>query len=381
MCDASGYTVYHYGVKGERLGVYNFTVGYWAGGTTPTLEDSATSTEIYFGARRVAPLDRLGSARSVNNTASSYYPFGEDKSTNPVIDGWKFGTYWRDSASGLDYADQRFYASTYGRFNTPDPAIGSAGPNNPQSWNRYSYVNGDPVNSLDPQGLCSVIVGGLTQTANPGDPSPQEEFANEVGAISAFPYAGGSFTGGVANVIKQGLVAPTGATLTALQAISLAATNPGPISIYAYSGGAGAFAAAWSYLTPAVQDRIQNITYIDPGSAQSLPVGNGANVTVYDDANSLLNLALQFLGGSVPLGSQFVDTGNCGHNANCVFTKYAATLSQTASYCPTGSGGVFGAPSRTVNQFGANPFGGYYWYSWEIPPSPWVTSTIHYDAP
>jgi hypothetical protein len=119
--NASGYTVYYYGVKGERLGVYNFTVGYWAGGTTPTLENSTTSTETFFGARRLAPLDRLGSARSVNNTASSYYPFGEDKSTNPAIDAWKFGTYWRDSTSGLDYAVNRYYSNSLARFLTPDP--------------------------------------------------------------------------------------------------------------------------------------------------------------------------------------------------------------------------------------------------------------------
>jgi hypothetical protein len=30
-------------------------------------------------------------------------------------------TYNRDSFTGLDYADQRFYASSYGRFNSPDP--------------------------------------------------------------------------------------------------------------------------------------------------------------------------------------------------------------------------------------------------------------------
>jgi RHS repeat-associated protein len=53
--------------------------------------------------------------------------------------------------------DQRFYASTYGRFNTPDPYQGSAkgasDPNNPGSWNRYAYVQGDPVNAKDPRGL------------------------------------------------------------------------------------------------------------------------------------------------------------------------------------------------------------------------------------
>jgi RHS repeat-associated protein len=54
--------------------------------------------------------------------------------------------------AGLDYADQRFYASTYGRFNTPDPYQASGGPSSPASWNRYAYTRGDPVNRIDPRG-------------------------------------------------------------------------------------------------------------------------------------------------------------------------------------------------------------------------------------
>jgi hypothetical protein len=52
-----------------------------------------------------------------------------------------------------DYADQRYYSSAYGRFNTVDPAR-SADAKNPLSWNRYAYVGGDPVNRFDPRGLC-----------------------------------------------------------------------------------------------------------------------------------------------------------------------------------------------------------------------------------
>jgi len=48
---------------------------------------------------------------------------------------------------------QRYYASSYGRFNTVDPLQSSATPNNPVSWNRYAYVGGDPVNLLDPRGM------------------------------------------------------------------------------------------------------------------------------------------------------------------------------------------------------------------------------------
>jgi RHS repeat-associated protein len=57
----------------------------------------------------------------------------------------------------VDYADQRYYASAYGRFNTPDPYQatdnGGIDANTPESWNRYAYVLGDPVNYLDPMGL------------------------------------------------------------------------------------------------------------------------------------------------------------------------------------------------------------------------------------
>lgn len=47
---------------------------------------------------------------------------------------------------------QRFYASTYGRFNTADP--GPARAQEPATWNRYAYVAGDPINRSDPRGLC-----------------------------------------------------------------------------------------------------------------------------------------------------------------------------------------------------------------------------------
>jgi RHS repeat-associated protein len=55
--------------------------------------------------------------------------------------------------TGNGTLDQRYYASAYGRFNSPDPYQASGGPSNPQSWNRYAYTLGDPVNGYDPQGL------------------------------------------------------------------------------------------------------------------------------------------------------------------------------------------------------------------------------------
>jgi len=49
--------------------------------------------------------------------------------------------------------DQRYYASSYGRFNTADPYRASGGPASPASWNRYAYTRGDPINRIDRRGL------------------------------------------------------------------------------------------------------------------------------------------------------------------------------------------------------------------------------------
>jgi hypothetical protein len=50
-------------------------------------------------------------------------------------------------------ANNRYYSNAYGRFMTPDPSASSAHPSDPQTWNRYAYTVGDPVNRLDPSGL------------------------------------------------------------------------------------------------------------------------------------------------------------------------------------------------------------------------------------
>ena len=66
--------------------------------------------------------------------------------------GWKFATYWGD-ATGLDYADQRYYASNLGRFMTADASGLNENLADPASWNAYSYTEGDPINYIDPDGL------------------------------------------------------------------------------------------------------------------------------------------------------------------------------------------------------------------------------------
>jgi RHS repeat-associated protein len=92
--------------------------------------------------------DRLGSV-------GKYYPYGEERNSPQLPnDQVKFATYTRDSATGNDYADQRYYTSVLGRFMTADPSSASAGAADPASWNRYAYTRGDPVNRFDSFGTC-----------------------------------------------------------------------------------------------------------------------------------------------------------------------------------------------------------------------------------
>ena len=168
--NATGYTLIAYSPSGQRLGAYSLAPypNLQNGTYTPYLQVTLSTTDEYFGSRRLAVIDQLGSA-------GTYFPWGEDKgSTNPQ-NAWSFATYWRDSASGLDYASNRYYNNAYGRFMTPDPYKGRAGgpgdPRNPQSWNRYAYTVGDPVNFYDPAGTDYCDPEDPCIPCDPDDPS------------------------------------------------------------------------------------------------------------------------------------------------------------------------------------------------------------------
>jgi RHS repeat-associated protein len=149
-----------YGIDGQKLGTYSLSV------SSTEITDAATSLSVYFAGKRVAiaaagvttPFvqDRLGSNMSWAIDRVSLYPWGEDRGTPAPNDQIKFATYTRDSATLLDYGDQRYYGNAEGRFATPDPAgANAANPRKPASWNRYAYAGGDPVNRNDPTGLSS----------------------------------------------------------------------------------------------------------------------------------------------------------------------------------------------------------------------------------
>jgi hypothetical protein len=87
-------------------------------------------------------------------------------------------------------ADQRFYASTYGRFNTPDQFKASAGPSDPGSWNRYSYVLGDPINLRDPNGTCAEDTDTSANVCDTADSDVAYGYASTVSPQSYYTLFG-----------------------------------------------------------------------------------------------------------------------------------------------------------------------------------------------
>ncbi len=64
-----------------------------------------------------------------------------------------------DAESGNDYFEARYYASSMGRWMSPDPdmTLKRILPN-PQRWNRYAYVINNPLALVDPNGLWDIYV-------------------------------------------------------------------------------------------------------------------------------------------------------------------------------------------------------------------------------
>jgi len=96
-----------------------------------------------------AVLDVGGNVKSTHD----FEPYGVE--LQPLSDeltnfNYKYTGQERDDSTNLDYMHFRYYASSMGRFLKPDNLIGNMA--NPQSWNLYTYVKGNPVNFNDPSG-------------------------------------------------------------------------------------------------------------------------------------------------------------------------------------------------------------------------------------
>jgi RHS repeat-associated protein len=158
-----GSTVTHYVWQGSQvLAEHNGSTGavlidyVYSGGRMIAKVESA-STKYFLS-------DRLSVRLSLDTSGNvigrqGHLPFGEDFAESGTQEKHHFTSYERDGESGTDYAVNRQYSATIGRFNRPDPADASVRSNRPQTWNRYTYVNNMVPDRVDPTGLFPVGEG------------------------------------------------------------------------------------------------------------------------------------------------------------------------------------------------------------------------------
>jgi RHS repeat-associated protein len=199
------YEIYFYGATGQKLETYSGS--YWSG--PPSLLEGIN---VYFGGKLLqskgawVATDKLGSVRSSSSLgAINYFPYGEER-TRTANGVEKFGTYTRD-AVGQDYAEQRYYNSNMGAFWSPDPGgIRTTDPSRPSSWNRYAYVEGDPINSTDRHGLFLCAGCGDDEPDNPCDDDPMMIGCGGGGGAPPLPGQGTGSSGGGGNGCAPGSI-------------------------------------------------------------------------------------------------------------------------------------------------------------------------------
>ena len=149
---ASGATTHYVWEGGQVLAEHNGAGGnlvdYVYAGGKMIAKVSSGSTQYFIS-------DRLSVRMTVDSSGNvigrqAHLPFGEDFAESGNQEKHHFTSYERDGESGLDYAVNRFYSGSPGRFNSVDPLRGSVA--NPQSLNRYTYGVNDPINQVDPDG-------------------------------------------------------------------------------------------------------------------------------------------------------------------------------------------------------------------------------------
>ncbi len=143
-------TIFVYDAMGKLVAEYTNTSS-GGSGTSYMTSDAPGSPRIITGS----------GPTSAVKARHDYLPFGEEVSSGVggrttghgyVADTvrQKFTGKQRDMETGLDYFEARYYASSQGRFTSPDTVSGSA--LDPQSFNLYAYVLNNPLALVDPSG-------------------------------------------------------------------------------------------------------------------------------------------------------------------------------------------------------------------------------------
>ena len=143
--------------------------------------------------------DWLGTSRmttSYNGAVEGTYaslPFGDSLTTTGTdLDPYHYAMLDHDYESDLEHAQYRAYSSTQAHWMSPDPHSGSYNWGDPQSMNRYAYVENNPLALNDPSGLCWFCFTYLAQN------SDGSIFVNVFDFSPAIPYIAAALGVGLA---------------------------------------------------------------------------------------------------------------------------------------------------------------------------------------
>jgi RHS repeat-associated protein len=146
-------------------------------------------------------------------TTFASLPFGDDLTTATIVGSQPDATEQHftgkelDSRSGNETFKYRDYASSVGRWLTPDPSgLTYADPTNPQSLDLYSYVQGNPLVLVDPSGLwlvlkCGADTGSYTEYKTPNGHGVYQQTAEvDAGKCSVIDDGRGRYNGFIPQV-------------------------------------------------------------------------------------------------------------------------------------------------------------------------------------
>jgi RHS repeat-associated protein len=150
--------------------------------------------------------DWLGTRRVLTDSAGNpqesclSLPYGNGETCYPSPTEHLFTGKERDAESGNDYFGARYYASTMGRFLSPDP-LGQwvADVGDPQSWNFYAYGRNNPLTNIDPTGLDCLYFNDAGTGVESIDPTNNQETLNK--QASDCGANGGNWVNGKVNSV------------------------------------------------------------------------------------------------------------------------------------------------------------------------------------
>jgi RHS repeat-associated protein len=265
----NGVTTYyvgnHYEVKNSVVTKY-----YFAGATRLAVRTGGTLS--YLLGDHIGSSSVTTDANGVKTASALYKAFGETRfSAGALGTDYKFTGQREEASLGIYYFNARWMDPSLGRFTSPDSIVPTS-TQGTQAWDRYAFVNNNPVRYNDPTGHCADLFTFFLCAMAAGA---------VIGAVGNIVRQVAS-TGGVQDWSEVGAAAVEGALVGGGIAIALVATAVAATAVAA----AGVLALADSEMADAtaVEGALPDDALVCRGGACTADrFTNGAGVTSNPD--------------------------------------------------------------------------------------------------